>query len=113
MVRGFASRHKLEFAPNPSQEQVEVFVQAFKAFCSDNYVDLIIINARNTKGDYAGGAATFRIEGIMLASSPVPIIQVHRATITATNRKQSNLKNLRPTAADLGKAYDLAFEGLK
>ena len=60
--------HKLELASNPSQEDVEVFVQAIKAFCSDNSVDLIFINYRNVKGNHAGGAATFRIEGIILAS---------------------------------------------
>jgi len=105
--------HKLELSSNPSQEDVKVFVQTIKAFCSDNSVDLITINYRNTKGDYAGGAATFRVEGIILASSPVPVKQVHPATIVATNRKHSDQKSIKPTTADLGKAYDLAFEGLE
>lgn len=105
--------HKLELAPNPSQEDVEVFVQAIKAFCSDNSVDLMTINYRIAKGDHAGGVATFRIEGIILASSPVPVKQVHSATIAATNRKHSDLKSIKPTTVDLGRAYDLAFEGLE
>ena len=105
--------HKLELTPNPSQEDVEVFVQAIKAFCSDNSVDIITINFRNAKGDHAGGAASFRIEGIILASSPVPVKQVHSATIAATNRKSSNQKTIKPSTADLGRSYDLAFEGLE
>ncbi len=105
--------HKLELTANPSQDDVEVFVQTIKAFCSDNSIDLITINFRNAKGDHAGGAATFRIEGIILASSPVPVKQVHPATIAATNRKNSGQKTIKPTTADLGRAYDFAFEGLE
>ena len=105
--------HKLELSSNPSQEDVEVFVQAIKAFCSDNSVDLIVINFRNAKGDHAGGIASFRIEGIILASSPVPIKQVHPATIAATNRKNSDQKTIKPNTVDLGRAYDLAYEGLE
>ena len=105
--------HKLELPQNPTKEDVEVFVQTIKAFCSDNSVDIITINFRNAKGDHAGGAATFRIEGIILASSPVPVRKIHSATIAATNRKQSAQKTEKPGTADLGRAYDLAFEGLE
>jgi hypothetical protein len=105
--------HKLELPANPTQEDVEVFVQTLRAFCTDNSVDLININFRNTKGDHAGGAATFRIEGIILAVSPVPVKPVHSATIAATNRKHSEKKDCKPSTVDLGRAYDLAFEGLE
>ena len=105
--------HKLELAAKPSQEDVEVFVQTIKAFCSDNNIDLININFRNTKGEHAGGAASFRIEGIILASAPISVQQIHQATIGATNRKQGDLKTLKPKAKDIGRAFDLAFEGLE
>ena len=58
--------HKLELPQNPTQEDVKVFVQTVKAFCSDNSVDIITINYRNVTGDRAGGGASFRIEGIIL-----------------------------------------------
>jgi hypothetical protein len=105
--------HKLELAKTPTQEDVEIFVQALKAFCSDNSVDLLSINYRNTKGDMAGGAATFRIEGIILATSPAPVKQVHSSTLAATTRKHGEKKSVKPTTVDLGRAYDLAFEGLE
>lgn len=105
--------NKLELNKNPSQDDVEAFVMALKAFCSDHAVDEIVINRRATAGQGAGGAGTFLIEGILLATSPVPIAFVHSATIAATERKESLLKVQRPNTADLAKAYDLAYEGLR
>ena len=104
--------HKLELGSKPTQEDVAVFIQALLAYCSDYSVETIIINQRTSRGTHAGGSATFRIEGIILASSPVLIKQVHPATIRATDRNKPKLKTSKPDTIDLGKAYDLAFEGL-
>jgi hypothetical protein len=105
--------NKLELPKNPTQDDVNVFSQAFKAFCFDNAIDKVVINKRATSGQGAGGAATFRTEGVILAISPVPVTLIHTATVTATHRKQAELKTCRPDTADLGKAYDFAFEALK
>ncbi|HEY8096470.1 MAG TPA: DUF3010 family protein [Methylobacter sp.] len=107
-----AKFHKLELTKNPSQDDVQTFVMAFKAFCSDHSVDKIILNRRATAGQGAGGAGTFVIEGILLAASDVPIAFVHNATVAATDRKGTELKIHRPDTVDLAKAYDLAYEGL-
>jgi hypothetical protein len=104
--------NKLDLPKNPVKDDVEVFSQAFKAFCVDNAIDKVVVNRRATSGQGAGGAGTFLIEGVLLAISPAPIEFVHSATIRATERKQQAFKSLRPATADLGKAYDLAFEGL-
>ena len=104
--------NKLELGADPDQDAVEAFCQTFRAFCADNNVDLVVINRRATSGQGAGGASTFRTEGILLAMSPCPIKFAHSATIRATDRKQLELKSGRPGTADLSKAYDLAFEGL-
>jgi hypothetical protein len=104
--------NKLELVKNPSKDDVEAFVLAFKAFCSDHAVDKVVINRRATTGQGAGGAGTFLIEGILLATAPAAIIFIHPATIAATTRKQAHLKILRPNTVDLGIAYDLSFEGL-
>lgn len=104
--------HKLKLEKNPTQDTVEVFTQAFKAFCSDNSVDKVIINRRAVAGQGAGGAGTFLLEGILLAISPATIEFVHSATIRASDRREIENKSQKPTTVDLGKAYDLAFEGL-
>lgn len=105
--------HKLSLLKNSTQEDVEVFSQAFKAYCMDNSVDKVIINRRATSGLGAGGSITFLIEGVLLAISPTPVAFVHSATVRATNRKESELKKLKPGTIDLGKAYDFAYEGLE
>jgi hypothetical protein len=104
--------NKLELGADPDQESVEAFCHTFWAFCSDNAIDMVVINRRATSGRGAGGGATFRTEGILLTTCPCPIKFVHPATIRATDRKHSGLKSARPPTKDLAKAYDLAFEGL-
>lgn len=104
--------NKLEIPKNPTQEDVEVFIQAFKAHCLDTDLDKIVVNRRAVTGQGAGGAGTFILEGILLAVSSTPIKFVHPATIRATQKRESNLQSHRPSTVDLGKAYDLAFEGL-
>ena len=104
--------NKLSLPKNPTQDDVEVFKQAFLSYCSDNNINQIVINRRAVSGMGAGGAMTFIIEGIFLSISKVPIEFVHIQTINATNRKEENNKSLKPKTVALGKAYDLAYEGL-
>lgn len=104
--------NKIELPKNPSKDDVDTFVQTFKAFCAVNAVDLVAINRRATSGQGAGGAGTFIVEGILLAASPCPVDFFHPATIKATDRKKAGLKTLRPETVDLGIAYDLGFERL-
>ena len=104
--------NKLSLPKNPTQDEVDVFSQAFKAYCSDNSIDKVVVNRRATSGQGAGGAGTFLIEGILLAISPVPIQFVHSATVKATDNRESDKKNNKPQTLDLGKAYDYGFEGL-
>ncbi len=104
--------HKLELTKYPPQDEVKVYVQALIAFCNDNSVDKLILNKRTIGGQGAGGNATFRAEGIILASILAEVRLVHSATILATERRVSNLKSSKPTTKELGIAYDLAFDGL-
>jgi hypothetical protein len=104
--------NKLSLPKNPTQDDVEVFSQAFKTYCTDNAIDKVVINRRAASGQGAGGAGTFLLEGIILAISPAPVEFVHPATIGATDRREGQLKTEKPTTVVLGKAYDCSFEGL-
>lgn len=104
--------NKIEMPKNPSREDVASFVEAFNAFCTANGVEMLAINRRATTGQGAGGAGTFIAEGIILATSPCPVEFFHPATLKATDRKKAELKTGRPSTADLGTAFDLAFEAL-
>ena len=104
--------NKLTLPKNPSQDDIEVFSQAFKAYCADNSVDKVIINRRATSGQGAGGTGTFLIEGVLLAISPAPIEFIHPATVRATDKREGDKKTEKPGTVDLGKAYDFCYEGL-
>ncbi|MCJ8315261.1 MAG: DUF3010 family protein [Pseudomonadales bacterium] len=104
--------NKLSLPKNPTQDDVDIFSQAFKAYCADNSVDKVIINRRATAGQGAGGAGTFLIEGVLLAISPAQIEFVHPATVRATEKREGGKKIHKPKTVDLGKAYDFGFEGL-
>lgn len=104
--------NKLDLPKNPTQDDVEVFVQAFRAHCTSNSIDKVVINRRAISGQGAGGAGTFLLEGVFLATSRAPVEFVHSATIRATDRRESDSKTEKPSTVDLRKAYDLAFEGL-
>lgn len=105
--------HKLDLPAKPTQEDVEAFVRALHAYCTDNAVDVLCLNQRTTgKGTHAGGSASFRNEGIILATSPVPVVLIHPATTAAAMKRCVVDANVRPDTVDLGKAYELAFTGL-
>ncbi len=104
--------NKLALPKNPSQDDIEVFSQAFKAYCADNSVDKVVINRRATSGQGAGGAGTFLIEGVLLAISPAAIEFIHPATVRATDKREGDKKTEKPGTVDLGKAYDFGYQGL-
>ena len=104
--------HKLQLIKNPSQDDVEVFKKAFLSYCSDNNIKIIIINKRTVNGKGAGGSMSFIIEGVLLAIAEIPIKSVHTATIRATDKREIQKKSIKPKTVALGKAYDLAYEGL-
>lgn len=104
--------NKLELPAYPTQDDVEVFVQAIHAHCMKEGVDKVVINKRNESGKGAGGAGTFLIEGVLLAVCKARIEPSHLKTVAATDKKNAHLKGQRPETKDLGVAYDLAFEGL-
>jgi DUF3010 family protein len=105
--------HKLALPKCPTREDVVIFSQTFEAHCKDHAVDMVLINQRATSGQQAGGTGTFLTEGILLAISSCPVKRVHPATIKATDRKEIELKSIRPETAELKRAYDIAFEGLE
>jgi len=102
--------NKFTLIKNPSQEEVVAFGEQIKAFCIEHSIDKLVLNRRASKGQGAGGAGTFLMEGVILALSPSCVELVHPATVRATDKRTSEFKALKPKTVDLGKAYDLAFE---
>ena len=112
-VRLYQKVDRLELSSNPTQEDVQAFAQALHVYCADNQIDMLCINRRSDEaGSDEGSPASFRAEGIILATSEIPVKLIHSATVAAAIRKNMGNSYVRPTSADLGRAYDLAFVGL-
>lgn len=105
--------NKVELEKNPTQKSVSALSDTINKYIEKNKITEIIINRRVTAGQMAGAAGSFLWEGILLTMSPVPLRFVHTATVRATEKKNGDLKTLKPEEdIPLGKAYDFAFEGL-
>lgn len=55
----------LELQDADSQDEVKSFKQAFQSLLLENHVEQVVVKKRSTKGDFAGGAVSFKIEGLI------------------------------------------------
>jgi hypothetical protein len=86
-----------------SQEDIRSFAVDFEKFLTAGHFDAIGIKGRMTKGRFAGGSTSFKMEGI-IQCMPFAISIINPATIRA------KLKNLEP---DLAGCKEYQLEALK
>lgn len=79
---------KLELQDEKSQESVKSFFQALSGFVRLASPDLIAVKARAGKGQFAGGATTFKIEGLIQLIEGPPVSLISPVRIAAFDRKQ-------------------------
>ncbi|ACS78888.1 DUF3010 family protein [Maridesulfovibrio salexigens] len=104
--------NKISINKNPSSSDAVNFANSIQDYCDENGVDKIVYNKRISKGKMASSEESFIMEGVILASVSVEAERVHSKTLKATQDKFGDLKTEKPSTADLGRAYDFAFEGL-
>ncbi len=80
---------KLNLADSTSQADVKVFYETISEFFNTHQFDKIGIKARGTKGKFAGGATTFKIEGLIQLAATPPVILMHGATVKARLKKET------------------------
>lgn len=56
---------KISIQNDESKSEIESFHETFKTFLRDNNIDKIVIKKRAKRGKFAGGADTFKMEGII------------------------------------------------
>ena len=56
---------KISIQNDENKSEIESFHETFKTFLRDNNIDKIIIKKRAKRGRFAGGADTFKMEGII------------------------------------------------
>lgn len=67
--------------------QVKTFKETFESFCRENSVDKVVIKKRGKQGEYAGGADTFKMEGIIQVSDAPNVILISPQSISSMQKK--------------------------
>ena len=80
---------KLNLADSTSQADVKAFYETMHAFFDTHQFDKIGIKARGTKGKFAGGATTFKIEGLIQLAATASVTLMHGATVKARLKKET------------------------
>ena len=86
-----------------SQQEIRAFATAFEKFLATGKFDAIGIKGRMTKGRFAGGSTSFKMEGI-IQSMPYEVSIINQATM------RSKLKDTEP---DLAGCKEYQIEALK
>jgi hypothetical protein len=79
---------KIPLGDTNSVVQVKSFQEIFESFCRDNNVERICIKKRNEKGEFAGGANTFKMEGLIQVSDAPEVMLVSPQTISAMQKRE-------------------------
>lgn len=79
---------RIDLGDSSNQNDVRGFLQSIKAFIENQHVNKIIVRGRAGKGKYAGGAAGFKIEGIIQTIEKCEVIIVDPKTIKSKKEKR-------------------------
>lgn len=86
-----------------SQQEMQSFANAFQLFLSKGHFDAIGIKGRMTKGRFAGGSTSFKMEGI-IQCMPFTVAIINPATIRS---------KLKDTEINLAGCKEYQIEALK
>ncbi|SMP71396.1 DUF3010 family protein [Anoxynatronum buryatiense] len=78
---------RLQIADDECVVAVQSFLDAFRNFLQDNYIDQIVIKKRNKRGRLSGGAVTFKLEGLIQINGTVPVDFISGQGISAAQRR--------------------------
>jgi len=65
---------------------VRLFAQEVRAFLTDFQIDLVVIKKRAKSGKFGGGAASFRMGGVLQLSTEKPVEFISPQAVTAALR---------------------------
>ena len=94
---------KIELKDSKSQAEVKAFYNSISAFFKDQQFDCIGIKERGTKGKFAGGAITFKMEGLIQ-------ILDYETTIFHSSTMRSKLKNKEIDFSQVNKYQEEALK---
>ena len=79
---------KITLGDTNNAEDVQTFKETFHSFVKNHNIDKIGIKKRNTKGQFAGGATSFKIEGIIQLSKDATVELLAPASISSSIKKE-------------------------
>jgi hypothetical protein len=82
---------KITLRDDEDQTLIKSFFETVSAFMRTNNIDLVAIKKRATKGKFAGGSVSFKIESI-LQLLPDCTVRLYPRTTIAANSKAMNLE---------------------
>ncbi|RXJ96492.1 hypothetical protein CRV00_02435 [Malaciobacter molluscorum] len=88
---------KITLEDDENKENIELFFKQINEFFEVNNIDKVVIKKRAKKGNFAGGAVTFKIEGLIQLSSLCKVELVSSQTLSSFEKRNninfpSNLK---------------------
>jgi hypothetical protein len=89
---------KISLNDDENADEIKAFRDSLFTYFRENKIQLIAIKKRAKKGDYAGGAVGFKIEGIVQLYEDCPVRLVSPQSISAASKKSlseipTSLKN--------------------
>lgn len=79
---------KINLKDTNSSKSVQDFQNTFNSFLEDNNIDKVNVKKRNTKGQFSGGAVSFKIEGIIQLTKKSSVTLVTAASIASAIKKE-------------------------
>lgn len=87
-----AKPEKLTLDNDADHEEVKRFFTVLSAFVREHHIEHIGIKQRATKGRFAGGSTTFKMEGL------VQLVEVSSITLVSAQKIAKQTKDLVPPA---------------
>jgi hypothetical protein len=83
--------NKMELIDSYDSTEVRLLAGALKELLVSANIDAVVIKKRMEKGKFAGGAASFKLEGLVQLSTAVPVTFLSGAQISAVQKKLTDV----------------------
>lgn len=80
---------RMQIADDENVADVQSFFDTFRNFLRDNHIEQIVIKKRAKRGQMAGGAVTFKLEGLIQLNGTVPIDFISGQAIAAYQKRHA------------------------
>ena len=80
---------KIELANDESQSDVDKYFESINSFLRSNKIEKVFIKKRTKKGNFAGGAVTFKMEAMIQLNDVCEVSVVTSQSIGVYNKKNN------------------------